>query len=177
MKTKDIKQRIKKYFFENPTARLRVRQIERAVKVPLPSAIRYARELEAESFLKSHEISGVNFYSANRGSKRFLAEKRAFNTKQLFDCSLIDYLAEEYGNPVVIVFGSYSSGEDIEKSDIDLYIETQKKHDFKLEKFEKILNRKIQVFNYQSLDKIPNKALANNMLNGTILNGFVEVFK
>ena len=67
--------------------------------------------------------------------------------------------------------------EDIETSDIDIYIETLKKQVFNLEKFEKILQRKIQIFNYSNLDKIQNKELANNIINGLILNGFLEVFK
>ena len=43
---KSIKEEIKQYFLTNPTARKRVRQIESEVKVPLPSAIRYTKELE-----------------------------------------------------------------------------------------------------------------------------------
>ena len=54
MERKNIKERIKEYFLNNPTEKLRVRQIERKVKVPLPSAIRYTKELVKE---------GVNCYS------------------------------------------------------------------------------------------------------------------
>ena len=75
MELNSIKDRIKAYFFLNPTTRLRVRQIEREVKIPLPSAIRYTKELEKEGILKSQEIAGIRLYSADRTSKSFLLEK------------------------------------------------------------------------------------------------------
>ncbi len=177
MKTKDIKGRVREYFFVNPTKRLRVRQIERIVKVPLPSAIRYAKELEHEGILKSSLISGIKFYAADRSSEKFLLEKKLFNLKELFDCGLIDYLKSEFSNPTLIVFGSYSKGEDTEQSDIDMYIETPKKQKVEIEKFESILKRKIQIFNYSGIEKVPNKELSNNIINGVTLNGFLEVFK
>ena len=177
MERKDIKRKIKEYFFVNPTEKLRVRQIERVVKVPLPSVIRYSKELEKEGILKSSEISGVKFYSADRSSKRFLLEKKLFNIKFLFDSNLLDYLIEEYSNATIILFGSCVKGEDIESSDIDIYVETPSKKKVNLEKFEKILKRKVQLFVYSNIKKIPNPMLANNVVNGINLNGFLEVFK
>jgi len=76
MKTNNIKGKIKQYFFLNPTIKLRVRQIERIVKVPLPSVIRYTKELEKESILISSEIANIRVFLANRASKQFLLEKR-----------------------------------------------------------------------------------------------------
>ena len=177
MTRKNIKNKIKEYFFLNPTLKLRVRQIERVVKVPLPSVIRYTRELDEEQILNSSEIANITTYSADRTSKQFLLEKKLFNIQQLFSSELIKFLVEELSNQTVVVFGSYSRGEDIEKSDIDLYIETPSKKKINLEKFEKILQRKIQVFVYNNIQDIENKELINNIVNGITLNGFVEVFK
>ena len=75
-----------------------------------------------------------------------------------------------------ILFGSYAKGEDTERSDIDLYIETPSKKDITLEKFEKKLKRNIQIFRHKNLFEIKNKDLVNNIINGIVLNGFVEVF-
>jgi len=177
MKTKNIKEKIKEYFFQNPTEKLRVRQIERKLNLPLPSIIRYTKELQKEGILKKLEVSKVNFYSAYRISKEFLIEKKLYNIKILFYSELVSYLIEKYHNPLIIIFGSFSKGEDIESSDIDMYIETQKKEEFDLNKFENILNRKIQIFNYKNINEIKNKELSNNIINGIILNGFLEVFK
>ena len=100
-----------------------------------------------------------------------------FNIKQIYDSGLRDYLINEYSNPVIILFGSFSKGEDIENSDIDLYLGMLSKKEIKLEKFEKILKRKIQIFRYSNLKQINNIHLANNIINGIIFNGFLEVFK
>ena len=177
MKTYNIKEKIKEYFFMNPTAKLRVRQIEREIKMPLPSVIRYCKELEEEEILKKESISGVSTYSADRNSKKFLVAKRLFNIGLIFESGLIEYIVKEYFNPVVVLFGSYSKGEDTEDSDIDLYIETSSKKEIRLIKFEKTLKRKIQAFKYSNINQIKNTHLSNNIINGVVLNNFLEVFK
>ena len=177
MKQNNIKEKIKEYFFINPSAKLRVREIERELKLSLPSVIRYVNELEKEKILKKYNLGSVVFYSADRSSKIFLLGKKLFNLKQIYNSGLIEFLAKELSNPSIIVFGSYSKGEDIENSDIDLYVETPSRKEIKFEKFEKILKRKIQIFSYSSIHKINNFHLANNILNGILLNGFVEILK
>lgn len=177
MKHKNIKQIIKEYFFVNPSAKLRVRQIERELKLPLPSVINYVKELEKEELLSKSKIGNVVFCTSNRSSKKFLLEKRLFNIKMLYSSGLVDFLVVELSNPSIILFGSSSKGEDIENSDIDLYLETSSKKELRFEKFEKILKRKIQIFKYSNISQIKNKPLANNIINGIGLNGFVEVLK
>ncbi|HLD19327.1 MAG TPA: nucleotidyltransferase domain-containing protein [Candidatus Nanoarchaeia archaeon] len=176
MKTNSIKERIKEYFFLNPTIRLRVRQIERTLSLPLPSVIRYAKELEKERILKETIISEVKLYSADRSSKEYLLEKKCFNLKSLHRCGLVDFLAKELHNPAIILFGSYAKGEDTEVSDIDIYIEASFEKKGAVEEFEKALKRKIQFFTYKNVHHIRNKELANNILNGIIINGHIEIF-
>ena len=177
MKTYNIKERIKEYFFMNPTAKLRVRQMERELKLPLPSVIRYTKELVKDGMLNKAVISGVAFYTADRTYKRFLVKKQLFNIESLYESKLIDSLVLKYTNPTIVLFGSYSKGEDIEGSDIDLYIETPSKTRIELDEFEKKLQRKIQLFIYKNIHQVKNKELANNIINGIVLNGFVEAFK
>ena len=173
MRTKNIKKKIKEYFFLNPTVRLRVRQIERELKLPLPSIIRYTKELEQENVLKKTEISNIRLYSANRTSKNYKLQKTLFNIEQLQN--LTDFLIKDYQNPTIVVFGSYSKGEDIETSYIDLYLENIKNIK-NIKKFENKLKRNIQLFQYKTIKDIKNKRLANNIINGFTLNGEVEVF-
>ena len=173
----NIKEKIKEYFFVNPTAKLRVRHIEKTLKLPLPSVIRYCRELKKEGILTTIKTGNVGFYTADRTNSSFLLEKKLYNIKSLYASGLVEFLKIKLSNPSLIVFGSYARGEDIESSDIDLYLETPSKKEINLERFEKLLNRKIQVFRHKSISEIKNKRLANNILNGIVLNGFVEVFK
>ncbi len=177
MITKSIKERMKEYFFLNPTKKLRVRHIEKEVKVPLPSVIRYAKELENEGILKKESVAGITLYSADRTSQEFLLEKRLFNIKSLYDSGLIECLIRGYSNPTIILFGSFFRGEDIEKSDIDLCIETPIKKEVGLKEFEKKLGKEIQIFKHRKISEISNKQLINSILNGFVINGLVMVFE
>ena len=176
MKQKNIKEKIKEYFFLNPTVKARVRQIERVLHVPLPSVIRYVRELEKEGILKRSVSANITTYSADRISRQFLLEKKFFNIQCLYASGLIDTLIKELSNPTIVVFGSYARSEDIETSDIDLYIETLDTRKIRLDSFEHKLQRKIQIFIYKNIHDIENKHLANNIVNGVLLNGSIEVF-
>ena len=177
MKRKDIKQTIREYFFVNPTAKLRVREIERTLKLPIPSVIRYCKELEKESILTTIKTGNVNLYTANRGSEKYLLEKKLYNIKKIYESELIEHLRRELSNPPIVLFGSFAKGEDTEESDIDLYIETPSKKDISLEKFEDKLKRKIQVFRHKNIKEISNPHMANNIINGITLNNYIEVFK
>lgn len=180
MKTKNIKDVIREHFFIHPTERFRVRQIERLLDLPLPSVIRYCKELEKEGILQTVKIGDVVFYTANRSDRKFLLEKKLFNLKSLYSSGLINFLIDKFDNPSIIAFGSYSRGEDIEKSDIDLYIEMPSKKEIDpkdLKRFEKILKREIEIFRHESIHEVKNSHLANNIINGVVINGFVEVFE
>ena len=177
MKIKNIKQTIIEYFFINPTAKLRVREMERILKLPLPSIIRYCGELEKEKILSTVKTGNVVFYTADRSSKEYILEKKFFNIRQMHESGAVEYIRRELSNPAIILFGSYAKGEDTEDSDIDLYLETPSKKELNLSKFEKLLKRKIQIFRHKNLKDIQNPHLANNIINGILLNGFVEVFK
>jgi len=174
---KDIKTKLKEFFFLNPTAKLWVRQIEREVKISFPSVVRYGKELEKEGILKSTVAPGITLYSADRSSAQFLLDKKLYNLRSLFLVGLLDFLIRELSNPPIVLFGSYAKGEDVEKSDIDLYIETANEKELELGKFENKLQRKIQLFRYKDINKVKNKDLANNIINGVTLNGFIEAFK
>ena len=168
---------VMEYFFKNPTQKLRVRQIEREAKVPLPSAIRYAKELEQESILKPTEIGGIKLYSADLSSRKYKAKKQLFNLERIYSSGLIEYLIDKYDNPSIIVFGSFSKGEDTEKSDVDIYIETPHRKVVVPSTFEKRIGLPLQLFVHKGLDEIDNINLKNNIVNGIVLNCFVEAFR
>ncbi|MEK6890421.1 MAG: hypothetical protein AABX35_04510, partial [Nanoarchaeota archaeon] len=108
---KSIKDKIKEHFFINPSAKLRVRQIERELKLPLPSVIRYCKELEGEKILQKIETGGIVLYTSDRNSASYMLEKKLFNIKSIFESGLIDYIITEYSNPPIVLFGSYFKGE------------------------------------------------------------------
>ena len=75
---------------------------------------------------------------------------------------------------VIILFGSASKGEDIEESDLDLFIQAPEKK-LSLEKYEKLLNRGITLFFEENFSRLSNE-LKNNILNGIVLRGYIKTF-
>ena len=79
------------------------------------------------------------------------------------------------GNTDVFVYNI--SGPNYTKlADIDVYIEDMSVNEKEFYKFEKKINRKIQLFKYKNIKAVENKELANNIINGIVLNGRIEVF-
>ena len=92
----------------------------------------------------------------------------------LYGSGVIDYINKKLSYPVIILFGSFSKGEDVEQSDIDLFIGSPEKS-IDLSGFEKKVGKKFQVFLEDDLLKIKNRHLINGILNGLVLEGFLEL--
>lgn len=175
---KNIKFEIKKYFIQNPSSKLRVREVERILNLSLPSVIKYLNDLVVEKILKKEFISNITFFTSNFDSNEYILEKKLFNLKLIYESELIEYFKINFSNPNIILFGSFLRGEDLENSDIDIFIQTPIINKIKLpEKFEKILKREIQIFQFKNIFEIENIELRNNIINGYLLNGYIEVFK
>ena len=171
-----VGRRIMEHFLQHPTTRLRVRQIERETGISLPSVIRHVKRLEQEGILKQQEVGGVTLYSADRANEAYRKEKRLHNLRKIHESGLLRHLIDELDNPVVILFGSYDKGDDTEDSDVDIYIQTPSKKEPRIDAYEKKLERSIQPHITKRLDDIKNDELKDNIINGTVLNGHVEVF-
>jgi predicted nucleotidyltransferase len=163
------------YFLNNPTAKERVRGVARKTNLPLPSISRYLKELEEEGFLKKEMIAGIKLFSADRFSKNFLIEKKLYNLKQIYLSGLIEYIDSKLNGSLIILFGSYLKGEDVESSDIDLFIETTNEN-MDLTGFEDFFGKSIHIFAFKDINDIKNKKLLNNILSGMVLGGNLEVF-
>ena len=92
----------------------------------------------------------------------------------MHDTGLIEHIDNSCFPKVIILFGSASMGEDTENSDIDIYVNSKAKK-LNLEKYEKALKRKVNILFEEDFNKI-NKELKNNIINGTIMEGYLEVF-
>lgn len=176
MITNSNKDALQEYFFRHPAATLRIREIEREAQLPVPSVTRYVKELVNEGVLQRRVIGNTVFYTTKRDSSEYRLRKLLANIRALHESKLVEHLISHYHNAPIRLFGSYSRGEDTEKSDIDLFIQTPLEP-VSLRAFEKSLSRTIQLFCAKNVHELENKELANNILNGIPLNGYIEVFK
>jgi predicted nucleotidyltransferase len=124
--------------------------------------------------IKIEKTKTINFISFNRDNQKAFALKRIENLKNIYLSGLSDYLEQELPGATIILFGSYSLGGDIHTSDVDIAVIGRKDKLLNLDKYEKILNRKINVNFYNSWKDI-HQHLKNNILNGILLHGGVEL--
>ena len=62
------------------------------------------------------------------------------NLEKIYGSGIVDFLSNKYNRPKsIILFGSFSKGEDIENSDIDIAVSTNKRLNLDISKYEKII--------------------------------------
>ncbi len=133
-------------------------------------------KLKEEGIIKVEKSKEMNLLSIelNRDNPKSIEYKRIENLKLVYESGLVDYLRENFQGGTIILFGSYSKGEDTIKSDMDIAIICVKERDIDLKKFNKILEREITINFYDSFKGI-HKHLLENILNGILLNGGVSL--
>lgn len=159
-------------FAKNPTKPYQVRELSREIRLAHTSIKIHLKELEKNNLIKKGKIGVYKAYKANSDDENFRFYKKIANIINLKESGVVKELENKATPDAVVLFGSYSKGEDTEKSDIDIFIIAKEKK-VDLTKYEKKLNRKIQLFFSEDVGKVP-KELQNNISNGIILSGFVR---
>ncbi len=125
-------------------------------------------------FLRKEKVMNLNRVQLNRDSKRVLRLKRVENLNCLYESNLVDFLHDHFPGATIILFGSYAFGDDTTASDIDIAVVGSKEKELDLKTFEKNLERTINI-NYYSSFKSIDVHLRNSLLNGIVLEGFIEL--
>ena len=154
--------------------KLSQREIAKLLKVSPTAVANSLKELKEFNFIKVEKTKTINFVSFNRENPRAVELKRVENLKKIYLSGLSDYLEKELAGGSIILFGSYSMGEDTNSSDIDIAVIERKDKILHLEEYEKNLNRKINVNFYSSWKNI-HEHLKNNILKGILLHGNIEL--
>ncbi len=115
----------------------------------------------------------VNNYRANRDSTSWLPLKRTQNLLALYESGLVEALVDHYEEPsAIILFGSFSRGNDTERSDIDIAVFVDAEKDLDLSKFERKLGRKVHLV--ETTYKDASKEFLNNLANGIVIHGYFK---
>ena len=170
-----VEREIIKFFCVNAGNSFNQREIALALKVSPTAVAKSLKHLEKEKIIeikksnstKSQEIN-INF---NNNAVFFM--KRVENLRAIYESGLAEYLFDNLPGTTIILFGSYSLGEDNYNSDIDIAIVgTNKRIDLSI--YQTKLGKKIIMQFFESFDKI-NKNLKESILNGIILKGSVRL--
>ena len=172
---------ILKYFFEEPNRAFHIRELAKLTKLAPTTVTSYLEYFRKKGLLTKQKERNYVLYRAETTNQFFKEEKKHYNIIKLKESGLIDFLNEELNYPeTIILFGSYAKAENIKGSDIDLFVLSETKKELNLNKFEKELKAKIQLFIHTKREfnimKSKNKELLNNIINGVKIQGFLEVF-
>jgi len=169
------------YFINEPEKEFHVRELAKLVKKSPTTVSKYLKQLEKENVLLSEERLNHLFFKANTEHDSFKDKKMFYNLQRIRKSGLIEYISQVYNPETIILFGSFAKAENIERSDIDLLVITPAKKEINIEKYEKNLNHKIQLFLHTKKDieymKTKNPKLLNNFINGVKVYGYWELFK
>jgi len=159
-------------FIKNPSTPFQIRELSRKIKLAPTSVIIHLNKLQNENLVRKQKVGVYDAYIANFDEDDFRFYKKILNLLEIRESGLLKYLEIETTPDTIILFGSFSKGEDLENSDIDLFIQAKEKK-LDLKRFETKLQRKIQLFFAEDLNKLP-KELQNNIINGILLSGFAR---
>ncbi|MDP4012924.1 MAG: nucleotidyltransferase domain-containing protein [Candidatus Nanoarchaeia archaeon] len=154
--------------------KLSQREIAKILQVSPTAISKSVKKLEENKLIKIEKTKTINFISFNRDERRSIELKRVENFKNIYLSGLSNFIEEKFAGGTIILFGSYARGEDTKTSDIDIAVINRKEKIIEKEKYEKILNRQININFYDSWKTI-HKHLKNNILNGILLHGSVEL--
>jgi predicted nucleotidyltransferase len=163
-------QRFLELIFKYPSMGFTIREIAKKLGVSPPTASSISKKLEKSGMIivKKERVSYKVF--GNLENENFVDIKRIYNLYSLIP--LKNFLVREFEPNFIIVYGSYSVGEDTENSDVDIFVESFKRKQIDLSRFEKKLARKIHLV-VDIFKSLPQE-LKMNILNGVILYGVVE---
>lgn len=154
-------------FFVEPTSIHFIKEISRKTNIAPTSIRKNIKILLEENLIIKKDAKPFSGFVANRDNKEFIFLKRVYNLFSLRE--LKEYIEKNIFPPIFLVFGSYSLGEDIESSDIDLFMVSKSKK-IDLSRFEEKLNREINIMIVDSIKKI-EKPLQKKLYNGIVLCG------
>ena len=158
--------------FAAPEKWVHIREIARRLRISPNSVRKEAALLRKSGIIEQKREGNMIMYRADMESERYRREKTLSNLRGIFGSGIAEFLEEYYNPSAIVLFGSYSRGEDTSKSDIDIavIVSSQKRPD--LRQFEKKLSRRIELSLFAR--KEVSKEFFNNIINGIVLKGFLK---
>ena len=154
------------YLFQHPTEKNTIRELARKTGMSAPTALILLGEFKKTDLIQEKTVGSASQISANTENKKFLWMKRVANITLLYETGFIHELVERYNDPrAIILFGSYSKGEDTELSNIDLAVLGERSKTGSIF-FDKNLSRTVNIRH------IPIKHV-NDEIKGALQNGIV----
>jgi predicted nucleotidyltransferase len=170
------------WFFAYPNKEISLSDLAKNLEISKTSARKIVLQLIQEEFLVKEELGKVWRIYSNKEHFYHKTIKISYHLEQIY-LNLPGILKEIYKNIpntlAIILFGSYRKGDDDEESDIDIAVEILGKKDIRIEElgiipslgYRKNVKVNLHIFSRNRIDL----NLFNNIANGILLEGFLEV--
>ncbi|MBS3053053.1 MAG: nucleotidyltransferase domain-containing protein [Candidatus Aenigmarchaeota archaeon] len=175
-------QKVAEILFEFPEKEFSLSDLAKEAGVAKANIGSMLKILYKAEFIEITKLNKIWRIKAKQNSWNFIKAKIVRNIHLIYQSNIVEFLNDYYKNPkAIVLFGSFRKGEDMTGSDIDIAIETDEVQNYKilnlkeLADFENILGRKIQIHIFNRKDVDIN--VFNNIANGIVLGGFLEVRK
>lgn len=155
-------------FFKEPTNIHFIKEIGKEIDLAPTSVRNHVKELLKENLIKKKKAAPFDGFVANRENPDFIFYKRIYNLYSIK--GLNEFIVSECYPKAMILFGSYSLGEDVESSDIDIVLLSKTEKLIDVKKFEKELERSVNIMWVESLNDLDN-SIQKKVTNGIILHG------
>lgn len=165
--------RILERFIEQPGRDFSVRGLARELKLNHATVLNYIGDLLKLELIRKKEETLYPTYHAQTESDKFVFYKKNHIFFKIKESGLVEFIQKQTLASSIILFGSCAKGTFTEKSDIDIFVEAKEAR-LDLGKFEKQLKRKINLLFEPKIDQL-SKELRNNIINGTVLYGFIRM--
>ena len=174
------RKKVLEVLFKLPEKEFSLTDLAEAASVSKANIGEILKEFHKIGFIQIIKFSNLWRIKANRTNRNFLKSKLVYNLDIIFQSGIIDTIKECFNNPKsIVLFGSFSKGEDISTSDIDIAVESD---DFKeyqvippssIGAEGKSIKERLQIhkFNRKNVDI----NVFNSIANGIVLWGFLEV--
>ncbi len=176
------RQRIAEVLFKYPDKEFSLSDLAKEARVKKSNIGAILDNYYDAGFIEITKLSKIWRIRANQKNWYFVRSKIVYNLNFIYQSGLVEFLVDHFKNPkAAVLFGTFRNGADVTTSDIDIAVETGEEENYEilslkeLEGFEKGIGRKIQIhlFNRKAVDI----NLFNNIANGFVLWGFLEVQK
>jgi len=158
--------RILEVFFENSDKNFTVREIAKLTKIPRATVHKKLVELKKQNLITKDNQSERNLLFRTKKINHFV--------EKIVSSGLVNEIVNKLNPSCIILFGSIQKGDSLKESDVDIFVESPIKKNINLNKFEKKIGHKIQLFVESDIKKLHSN-LFNNVVNGIKLFGSFKI--
>lgn len=170
------------YFLEKPNTKTYVKKLSRTLKISPRTAETYLKLYRKHNIVSKEVIGNTHVYMLNNDDYLVRELKKFYILSKIKETKTVEKLKEDVDVISIAIYGSSSSGNYSESSDIDILIITQDKISIKKTKIpeivrelEKIFNMEVQVtlmdFNYWKKTKKSSEFIKEILNNHILLYG------